>query len=255
MAGAWSGIDPAAEWQRPAHPLGARLLTACGLRHPSPTQVPPAPSCLFIHCPVLGNDASPQRPADGVGRRDGTGAGQQVAPSPRVQGQCEASPVRPRLPLHLPGPGGLTPRPPPGSAASQVTARGSRCIHFLFWLQSAWAHGPPPTGRPRAHRQSPACSVAPCPSSSSGCGGRFGSVLLICVWVDTGPLPHTAGPWGGVRTLLHNLCKLPHQGAVRGTGLPFISCPCPGAGWVSPPPTAATLKLVSRADLRPDRRS
>ena len=80
-------------------------------------------------------------------------------------------------------------------------------------------------------------------------------MLLICVWVDTGPLPHTAGPWGGVRTLLRNLCKLPHQGAVRGTGLPFISCPCPRAGWVSPPPTAATLKLVSQADLRPDRRS
>lgn len=121
---------------------------------PVPTlQVPPAPWNwgLLTHCLALGNDAGPQRSAGGMGHRGGVGGRQQAALSPRGRAAGPSG-----LPLRLPGPGGLTPLPPWAvRPLPQLLGVLGGAVFFLFCLQSAWPHVPPPTGWPRAHRRSP----------------------------------------------------------------------------------------------------
>lgn len=135
-------------------------------------------------------------------------------------------------------PWGVDPVSPRGSAASPVTARGARCIRFLSFLIPERV-GP----RSSTHRAAPGTQAAPCPL----CGSvsfqpqrvwwEVRSALLTRVWVDRGPLPRTEGPWGGTRTLLHDLCELPRRGAVQGTGLPSSALHAPGqAGSAHLPP-------------------
>lgn len=197
---------------------------------PVPTlQVPPTPWKwgLLTHCPALGNDAGPQRSAGGVGHRGGVGGRQQAALSLRGQAARPSG-----LPLHLPGPGGLTPLPPWAvRPLLQLLGVLGGAVFFLFGLQSAWPHVPPPTGQPRAHRRSPRL---PCGSVSfqqqwAWREARVGAADL-CLG-GLGPTAHCVGPQGkaGAETLFPGLRKLPHLAGVQGAGLPFVSSPHPGA--------------------------
>lgn len=155
---------------------------------PVPTlQVPPAPWNwgLLTHCLALGNDAGPQRSAGGMGHRGGVGGRQQAALSPRGRAAGPSG-----LPLRLPGPGGLTPLPPWAvRPLPQLLGVLGGAVFFLFCLQSAWPHVPPPTGWPWAHRRSPHLPGGSVSFEQQRTCGRLGSALLTCVWVDWGPLP------------------------------------------------------------------